>query len=210
MSSNGKDVLQVSAKELLTRPKFVCSASYVRSEVYEPENGLVQYRVHFDFVGGQLILPVADESSLNPVGVSVGDIVQLRGVVDYNSYDGSVRLVPDFYSSTPAEIMPFLIFGYGEVVAKDVTKFNKESYYKAALRFSGGLHLFNRLTPQIYSRIPAKGTSVKFQCGLQTLLSRSREGNTVQKFGLELQDMTPVIFVSSPVKPVSTSPAKAS
>jgi hypothetical protein len=196
--SSVREISQVSAKELMKRPQFVCSASYVKSDIYEPENGAVQYRVWFDYVGGQVALQFPDSTQLNSVGLQVGDLVRLFGQVDYNAFDGSVRLVPERYNPSPdGEVLSVRIVGYGEVVIKDVSKFNKESYYKAALRFSGGLHLFTKLTPQVYSQIPPKGSQVKFQCGLQPSISRTRDGSMVQKLGLELQAMEVVQFVNS-------------
>jgi hypothetical protein len=209
MSSVGvKEVPQVSSKELMSRPKFFCSGSFVRSEVYEPDNSPIQYRIWFDFVGGQMFMSLSDSLQFDSLNLSFGELVKLNGYIDYNSFDGSIRLFPEkFISSPEVEVQSVRILGYGEVVLKDVSKFNKESYYKAALRFSGGLHLFTKLTPQVYSQIPPKGSSVRFQCGLQPYVSRTRDGQTIQKLGFDLQAMELVQFVSSPV---SSAPKKAS
>jgi hypothetical protein len=142
-----------------------------------------------EFLGAQVNIEVEEKEALNPP--SVGTFFQVNGVVRRNGYNGSVSLIPmrktaiakDMDSLTDEDMRRYAsglrISGVGIVAAKDSSTVNRKTFIKASLQWQGATHEFKGLSPELYQRIPAVKSYVRFWLGILAMEERNRDGQKV-------------------------------
>jgi hypothetical protein len=136
------------------------------------------------------------------------------GKVRYNSYNGSIALVPEHKKqlqelSSEQFVKGLRVWGAGVVEEKKQTVMNRNTFLKAAIKWQGGLHLFTSLSPEIFQRVPPRGQFVRFELGVTSHTERTAQGQQIQMMVPFLVSVTPETMSSSIPPSSSTVPGKA-
>jgi hypothetical protein len=202
--------MAIEAKDILLGLRFKAYGSF--TSVYVPESDVRKPVYRFEYLGGQFSVEVNEMEAASPP--PVGTAYYVVGKVRYNSYNGSIGLVPaekKLLSELSAEqfVEGLKIWGAGMVEDKKMTTMNRQTFLKAAIKWQGGLHVFNGLTPELYQRIPGRGQYVRFELGVTSHTERSQSGQQIQMMVPILVAVTPeTLATPAPPKepPIVTSP----
>jgi hypothetical protein len=218
--------MAIERKELAQLPRFEGVGKFVYAR---HGDGVRSSMFTFEFFGGQVSIEVTEEETLSPPAVGVMFLVS--GTLQYNSFNGSVRLIAkekrklaESDSQLTDEqwgqyVTGLSIGGVGIVEAKSSTVFNRQTFNKATLKWQGAIHEFRSLSPEIYSRVPSVGQYVRFKLGLLVGEER-RDGQSVvvQKpslVGCQLDSLVTGSVPSAsanaaaaPPKPAASAPPK--
>jgi hypothetical protein len=194
--------MAIEAKEIMLGIRFSGYGTFASVFVPEDTNRNPVYR--FEYLGGQFSVEVSSEESFNPP--VVGSPFYVEGRVRYNAYNGSIGLVAEkkkLLQEFSAEqfVAGLRIFGAGVVEEKKSTVMNRQTFLRVAIKWQGGLHLFNGLSPEIYQRIPPRGSYVRFELGVTSRSERTQGGQQVQMMVPMLISVTPETLAS-----VTTTP----
>ncbi|MDR2439446.1 MAG: hypothetical protein LBE12_08790 [Planctomycetaceae bacterium] len=197
----------------------LCFEAYgIFVSVYVPDAEGRKPVFRFEYLGGQFSVEVEESEVLTPP--QVGTAFHVLGKVRYNSYNGSIALVPEHKKQlqelSPEQFVKGLrVWGAGVVEEKKQTVMNRNTYLNAAIKWQGGLHLFTGLSPEIFQRVPPRGQFVRFELGVTSHSERTASGQQIQMMVPFLVSVTPETMSSSlpasgnsiPSSPVS-SPSK--
>ena len=219
--------MAIERRELAQLPRFEGVGKFVYAR---HGDGLRPSMFTLEFFGGQVNIEVTEEEVLNPPVVGVMFLVS--GSLQYNSFNGSVRLIAnekrkiaDSDSQLTDEqwgqyVTGLSIGGVGIVEAKSSTSMNRQTFNKATLKWQGAIHEFRSLSPEIFQRVPSVGQYVRFKLGLLVGQERNQNGQSVvvQKpslVGCQLDSLVtgsvPSVAANAaavPPKPAASAPPK--
>jgi hypothetical protein len=166
----------------------------------------------FEYLGGQFSVEVDESEAVMPP--QVGTAFHVLGKVRYNSYNGSIALVPENKKqlqelSAEQFVKGLRIWGAGVIEEKKQTVMNRNTFLKAAVKWQGGLHLFTGLTPEIYQRIPPRGQFVRFELGVTSHSERTAGGQQIQMMVPFLVSVIPETMSSTVSTATSSVPASS-
>jgi hypothetical protein len=165
--------MAIELKDILMGLRFEAYGTF--TSLYVPDSEGRKPLFRYDFFGGLFSTEVEENEVVNPP--LIGTAFHVLGKVRYNSYNGSIALVPEMKKQLPelsAEqfVKGLRIWGAGVVEEKKQTTMNRNTFLKAAIKWQGGLHLFTGLTPEIFQRIPSRGQFVRFELGVDRKSTR--------------------------------------
>jgi hypothetical protein len=197
--------MAIEAKEIMLGVRFNGYGTF--ASVYVPDDAGRNPVYRFEYLGGQFSVEVNAEESVNPP--AVGSPFYVEGRVRYNAFNGSIGLVAEkkkLLTEFSAEqfVAGLRIFGAGVVEEKKSTVMNRQTFLRVAIKWQGGLHLFSGLSPEIYQRVPPRGSYVRFELGVTSRSERTQGGQQIQMMVPMLVSVTPETLASV------TAPAKAS
>jgi hypothetical protein len=200
--------MAIEAKEIMLGVRFNGYGTFMN--VWTPEDPGRNPTYRFEYLGGQFSVEVNSEESITPP--AVGSPFYVEGRVRYNAYNGSIGLVAEkkkLLTEFSAEqfVAGLRIFGAGVVEEKKSTVMNRQTFLRVAIKWNGGLHLFSGLSPEIYQRVPPRGSYVRFELGVTSRSERTQGGQQVQMMVPMLVSVTPetLVSVTAPSKPAEPS-----
>jgi hypothetical protein len=214
--------MAIELKELIAQPSFEGVGVFVQvREATETRRASFVFEAY----GSQIAVEVEDSELLNPP--AVGSLYQIVGLARRNNWNGTMSLMATgkrFVSTTVGvEHVDMItaglcIKGCGKVETKTSTVVQRKTYCKATLKWCGAIHEFRSLSPEIYQRIPAVGSYVRFELGLLPSEQRNNETGQIQivykptLLGIHLDVLAqnkPVDVATSPAKPTAPLPVSA-
>ncbi|MDR2441861.1 MAG: hypothetical protein LBE12_21105 [Planctomycetaceae bacterium] len=204
--------MALDAKEIMLGVRFSGYGTFV--SVYIPEGDGRNPIYRFEYLGGQFSVEVSESESLNPPEVGTAFFVQ--GRVRYNAYNGSIGLIAEEkkrLSDFSAEqfVAGLRIFGAGVVEEKKSTVMNRQTFLRVAIKWQGGLHLFSGLSPELYQKLPQRGSYVRFELGVTSRSERTQGGQQIQLMVPMLVSVTPeTLSTSVPKEPDRVAPTPVS
>jgi hypothetical protein len=217
----------ITVKDLMQPPKFEGLGKFVYSRA---GNDDWPATFTFEFFGGQLSVEVEEEELLNPP--VVGSMFFISGDLRRNSRNGTISLAATghkFVASSSENLSSeqmdqyvrgLSIRGVGVVEDKQSVVMGRQpAYLSAMLKWQGATHQFKKLPPELFQRIPGKGSYVRFELSMRVREERSREGQMImlqipflESVTLDKLESGSVSGVSSaavpPVKPVAAPAGK--
>ena len=155
--------MAIIARELMQPPLFEGLGKFVYSR---PANGDWPASFTFEFFGGQMSVEVSESEILNPP--AVGAFFLVSGTVRRNTRNGTVSLsasekkfvANDAGALTEEQTQQYVsglrIRGVGVVKDKQSSQIGRgPTYLSCVLEWQGATHLFKKLTPELYQRIPS-------------------------------------------------------
>jgi hypothetical protein len=200
--------MALDAKEIMLGVRFSGYGTF--SSVYIPEGGGRSPVYRFEYLGGQFSVEVSDSESLNPPEVGTAFFVQ--GRVRYNAYNGSIGLVAEEKKrltefSADQFVAGLRIYGAGVVEEKKSTVMNRQTFLRVAIKWQGGLHLFSGLSPELYQKLPQRGSYVRFELGVTSRSERTQGGQQIQLMVPMLVSVTPeTLSTTVPKEPDRVAP----
>lgn len=179
--------MTITTRELMQPPKFEGLGKYVYCR---PASGEWAATYTFEFFGGQVSVEVDDNEITNPP--AVGAMFLIAGHVRRSNRNGSITLsatakklvaINDESLSTE-QLDQFVgglrIAGVGVVESKQSAQIGRQpAFLSATIKWQGATHLFKKLTPEMFQRIPSKGY-VRFELSLGVREERNQEGQLIQ------------------------------
>jgi hypothetical protein len=195
--------MSIEVKDILLGLRF--EAFGIFTSVYIPEGDGRKPTYRFEYLGGQFSVEVDENEAVNPP--PAGTAFHVIGKVRYNSYNGSIALVPETKKHLPELSADQFVkglksWGAGVVEEKKQTTMNRNTFLKAAIKWQGGLHLFIGLVPEVYQRIPPRGQYVRFELGVTSHSERTQTGQQIQM-------MVPFLSVVSAETLAGTTPKES-
>jgi hypothetical protein len=200
--------MALEAKEIMLGVRFSGYGTF--ASVYIPEAGGRSAVYRFEYLGGQFSVEVNESEALNPPEVGTAFFVQ--GRVRYNAYNGSIALVAEekkrlMEFSAEQFVAGLKIFGAGVVEEKKSTVMNRQTFLRVAIKWQGGLHLFSGLSPELYQKLPSRGSYIRFELGVTSRSERTQGGQQIQLMVPMLVSVTPeTLAVSAPKEPERVTP----
>ena len=213
--------MAIERKELAQLPRFEGLGKFVYAR---QGDGVRPSTFTLEFFGGRVNVEVTEEEALSPP--VVGTMFLVSGTLQYNSFNGSVRLIAnekrkaaDNDSLLTDEqwgqfVAGLSINGVGVVEAKSTTSMSGQTFSKATLKWYGAIHEFRSLSPEIYQKVPGVGQYVRFKLGLLVGQERNQNGQSVvvQKpslVGCQLDQLVTGSVPSSAANAASVPPKPA-
>jgi len=179
----------ITPKELVQAPKFEGLGKFVYAR---PGSGDWGPSFTFEFFGGQVSVEVEESESLNPP--VVGSMFSIKGDLRRNARNGSITLSAKNHrleashedAMTPEQweqyVRGLLIRGVG--VVEDKQSFqpsgrNQSAFLSAILKWQGAIHKFKQLSPELFQRIPSRGSYVRFELTIHVREERNQDGQMV-------------------------------
>jgi hypothetical protein len=190
--------MALEAKEIMLGVRFSGYGTFASVFVSETEGRNPVYR--FEYLGGQFSVEVKPTEVANPPEVGTPFFVQ--GRVRYNAYNGSIGLVAEEkkqLSDFSAEqfVAGLKIFGAGVVEEKKSTVMNRQTFLRVAIKWQGGLHLFSGLSPELFQKLPPRGSYIRFELGVTSRSERTQGGQQIQMMVPMLVSVTPETLATS-------------
>jgi hypothetical protein len=177
----------ITNKELMQTPKFEGLGKFVYAR---PGNGDWAPTFTFEFFGGQVSVEVGESESLNPP--AVGTMYFIQGDLRRNARNGTITLGAKSHKyvavnedglsmeQTDQYVRGLVIRGVGVVEDKQSFQMVRQpAFLSATLKWQGGIHRFKQLPPELYQRIPGKGSYVRFELSIRVREERNNEGQLV-------------------------------
>ena len=177
----------ITPKELMQPPKFEGLGKFVYSR---PGNGDWGPTFMFEFFGGQVSVEVEESESLNPP--AVGSMFFIAGDLRRNPRNASItlaakshRFVAENAESLSSEQLEQYVRGLsirGVGIVEDKQSFqmpHQPAFLSAILKWQGATHKFKTLPPELFQRIPSKGSYVRFDLSMRVREERNLDGQLV-------------------------------
>jgi hypothetical protein len=206
--------MAIEAKEIMLGVRFSGYGTFL--SVYTPEGEGRNPVFRFEYLGGQFSVEVSPTEAVNPP--EVGSAFSVQGRVRYNAYNGSIALVAEEKKrltefSAEQFVAGLKIFGAGVVEEKKSTVMNRQTFLRVAIKWQGGLHLFSGLSPELYQKLPPRGSYIRFELGVTSRSERTQGGQQIQLLVPMLVSVTPETLASvtpkdkEPERTASSSPS---
>jgi hypothetical protein len=177
----------ITPRELMQAPKFEGLGKFVYAR---PGSGDWSSSFMFEFFGGQVSVEVEESELLNPP--AVGSMYLIAGDLRRNARNGTItlsakahRFVSSSEEGLSSEQMDqyvrgLLIRGVGVVEDKNSFQSTRQvAFLSATLKWQGATHKFKSLPPELFQRVPGKGSYVRFDLSMRVREERTLEGQTV-------------------------------
>ncbi|MDR0522276.1 MAG: hypothetical protein LBH00_10550 [Planctomycetaceae bacterium] len=176
--------MAITAKELMTAPRFEVFGSFVRAY---PPNGDWEASFEFNCLGGSggVRITVDDGDVINPPAKD--SLFHIVGIMRMSSRNGAVSLLPESrrlvadLSTVPIETLAagLVVKGVGRVVRKVQTTMNRQTFLSAEISWCGGQRNFKQLSPELFQKISKESTYGRFSFGVVSGAERNATGQTV-------------------------------
>lgn len=173
--------MAITAKELMSPPRFEVFGTFARAAA---ANGDWSATWEFNCLGaaGGVRVSVDDAAMSNLP--REGDMFLIAGTMRMSARNGAVFLEPTSrrfvkdLSEVPIETfgVGLQIKGVAKVVDRKQSTFQRQTYLRADLSWTGGSRQFKDLPPELFAKVSAKDTYGRFVFGLTTFSERNASG----------------------------------